>query len=145
MQVLGVDEVHYDFSDRFKEQQKIKFDKPLTLSVATDGALYASSGVIQTLEEAAAVETTLDDIVAAWRSGDTMALERELLAGLKDQRELYQSILVRRNRNWARQILEFTRDSRDYLIVVGTLHLVGRDSMLTMLDEQGFDSRQIGR
>lgn len=99
--------------------------------------------LLQTLEEAAEVELVLDDIVRAWRTGDTGALERELLAGMKDQPDLYQNVLVSRNQNWARQIARFAGRSEDYLIVVGTLHLVGEDSLLEMLDDAGYRSRQL--
>ncbi|MEE3219823.1 MAG: hypothetical protein VX257_06150, partial [Planctomycetota bacterium] len=67
LQVLGKDEVNYDFSERFKQRQKITFDKPLSLSVATDAALYASSGAIRTSEELEA--QALEDLIRT-RVGD---------------------------------------------------------------------------
>jgi uncharacterized protein YbaP (TraB family) len=99
--------------------------------------------LLQTLEEAAEVELILNDVVRAWRNGDTPTLERELLTGMKDQPDLYQSVLVSRNRNWTEQIAGFARERKNYLIVVGTLHLVGEDSVLEMLEAAGYASRQI--
>ena len=37
-----------------------------------------------------------------------------------------------------------TRERKDYLVVVGTLHLVGPDSLIRMLDRAGYSPRQVG-
>lgn len=99
--------------------------------------------LMQTLEDAADIESGLDSIVSAWRAGDIATLETELLQGLADQPQLYEQILVRRNRDWTRQIIGFTRSGKKYLVVVGALHLVGDDSVIRMLNDTGYSSRQI--
>jgi len=99
--------------------------------------------LMQTLDDAVELTDELDSIFSAWKTGDTDALERELLAGLEKQPELYERILVQRNADWTRQIANLINDANDYLIVVGTLHLVGDDSVLKMLEELGHPSRQI--
>lgn len=96
-----------------------------------------------TLEEAAAADEMLDDIVDAWKSGDTAELEDNLLADLDANPQLYDQLIVQRNKNWTKSIISFTGDSRNYLIVVGALHLVGDDSVLKMLDDAGFSTRQV--
>jgi uncharacterized protein YbaP (TraB family) len=99
--------------------------------------------LIQTLDEAAEVESEMDTVVAAWKIGDTRTLERVLLAGLADNPSVYQSLLVQRNRNWARKIRALADDSENYLIIVGAMHLVGDDSMLRMLAASGHPARQL--
>jgi uncharacterized protein YbaP (TraB family) len=99
--------------------------------------------LMQTIEEAAEIDADLNQIVAAWRAGDIQTLEEELLAGLEEHPALYENILVRRNRNWARQIIAFTKSSKNYLVVVGTLHLVGDDSVIQMLEDAGYQTRQL--
>jgi uncharacterized protein YbaP (TraB family) len=96
-----------------------------------------------TLEEAATAGEMLDDIVDAWKSGDTAELEDKLLADLDANPQLYDQLIVQRNKNWTKSIISFTGDSRNYLIVVGALHLVGDDSVLKMLDDAGFSTRQV--
>ncbi len=51
LQVLGGDEVHYDFSPAFRKSNKIQMDAPETLRVVTDAELLASSGRILSKEE----------------------------------------------------------------------------------------------
>ena len=99
--------------------------------------------LMQTIDEAAEIGADLDGILTAWRRGDVATLEKDLLAGLAEQPELYDRILVQRNRHWAKEIGQITHDRQNYLIVVGTLHLVGKDSLLAMLQAQGYPSRQI--
>lgn len=98
--------------------------------------------LLETLDEAATMKDEIDDIVSAWKAGDTRALEDEFLDGLKDQPELYRRIVVDRNRDWARQLRPLLSDRRDYLVVVGTLHLVGPDSLISMLQKAGYAPRQ---
>ena len=51
IQVIGKDQVHYAFSDRFAKAQKIDNNEPFTLQVATDAELHASSGKVLTREQ----------------------------------------------------------------------------------------------
>jgi uncharacterized protein YbaP (TraB family) len=97
----------------------------------------------QTLEDAADVEEIMVGVVKAWKAGDTSTLQTDLMDGLDEQPELYERLLVQRNNNWAASILELTDDSQDYLIVVGTLHLVGDDSLLRLIEDAGYPTRQL--
>jgi len=97
----------------------------------------------QTLEDAADVEEIMNGVVKAWKIGDTARLENDLMDGLDEQPELYERILVQRNKNWAATILDLTNDSEDYLIVVGTLHLVGEDSLLRLIEDAGYRTQQL--
>ena len=42
-----------------------------------------------------------------------------------------------RNRKWLPKIEALLEDDRDYLVVVGTLHFVGRDGLLALLTHGG--------
>ena len=99
--------------------------------------------LLGTLEDAANLDDNINEIVDAWRAGDVNALERELAKGIKDQPTLYRHLLVNRNRNWTRQILEYIDEPQDYVIVVGAMHLVGDHSVQNMLEDAGYSSTQI--
>lgn len=96
-----------------------------------------------TLEEAASIGEEVDDMIAAWKAGDSPALEREMLDSVRDQPEVYRSLILKRNEAFSRAIAELANDSQDYLVVVGTLHLVGEDSVLNMLDGKGLKTRPV--
>lgn len=97
-----------------------------------------------TLEEAGEVGDVADDMIAAWKAGDVKALDEDLLGGVRDQAEVYRALIVRRNEHFADAIGDLVDGKKNYLIVVGALHLVGPDSVLRMLERDGVASRQIG-
>ena len=96
-----------------------------------------------TLDEASEVGDTADAMIAHWKAGDVRALKADLLDNVRDQPELYRLLIVRRNEYFARAIGRLQNDPKNYLIVVGALHLVGPDSVLRMLDRDGIRSVQI--
>ncbi len=102
-----------------------------------------STFLLQSLEDAATVQNEVEAIVEAWSNGDTAALETSLLKGVDDVPELYDALLVRRNRNWVAPIAALRDQPGNYLVIVGAMHLVGEDSVLAMLEEQGIGSRQL--
>ena len=85
--------------------------------------------LLQTLDEAGTVDKDIAEIVSAWRSGNTQLLEKDFLKDLRDQPEIYQHVVVQRNRNW--------------VVIVGTMHLVGRDSLLQLLGAAGVRTHQV--
>ncbi len=96
-----------------------------------------------TLEEAGEAGDVADEMIAAWKTGDVRVLDTDLLDSVREQPEVYRTLILKRNENFARAIKGLADDSKDYLIVVGTLHLVGPDSVLRMLERDGIASRQI--
>lgn len=96
-----------------------------------------------TLDEAATIDDEVDGMIAAWKSGDVKALDQDMLGSVREQPEVYRAIIVRRNAHFSRVIGGLANDSKDYLVVVGTLHLVGPDSVLKMLADDGHPSRQV--
>ena len=117
------------------EEQLELFDQ---LPDAVQGAF-----LLATVEDALNIAPQLDSMVEAWKNGDTEYLEEELLGSLGDQPDLYQALVVKRNRAWTTQIIRLLDDRDDYLIVVGVLHLVGKDSVVQLLAEHGHRARRM--
>ncbi len=99
--------------------------------------------LMQTLAEGGQIEAMLDEIIDAWRNGDTAYMEETLLSDMAGSRELYKSIVVDRNKDWVRQISGLLDDDDDYLIVVGTMHLIGKDGVPQLLRNRGMQVDQI--
>lgn len=81
-------------------------------------------------------------LVAAWRRGDVPALERLLLDEFKESPEVYERLLVERNKAWVPQIAACGSEPAPCLVVVGGAHLVGPDSVVAMLRTAGFTVQQ---
>ena len=99
--------------------------------------------LLQSLEDAATVQDQVETIVDAWAAGDIAGMEQELLKGLDEVPELYEAILVQRNRNWIEPIAALRNRDDDYLVIVGAMHLVGEDSVIAMLEDKGISTRQL--
>lgn len=54
-----------------------------------------------------------------------------------DYPELYEALLVRRNRDWAGQIQTMLAGDGVSVIAVGAAHLVGDDSVQALLEKRG--------
>jgi uncharacterized protein YbaP (TraB family) len=77
-------------------------------------------------------------VVRAWQHGDVAELERLMHEDAARSPELYRILTTDRNRKWLPRIRELLDDSQNYLVVVGALHLVGRDGLVELLRQQGY-------
>lgn len=98
--------------------------------------------LLASLEEAHELPQEVDEMVHAWQHGDTAWFEREMNTELGQDPVLYQSLLVARNRKWIARIEALLKDDQVHLVIVGTAHLVGKDSVLEMLKKDGFSALQ---
>ena len=91
----------------------------------------------QTLNELDEAETEMAKLAAAWRDGHLEALSEGLLADFKAFPGLYETLVKNRNASWVEPLERILGDGRHYLVVVGALHLVGRDNVIDLLKARG--------
>ncbi|HEV2081655.1 MAG TPA: TraB/GumN family protein [Brevundimonas sp.] len=89
---------------------------------------------LETYENAA---TELDDLVAAWSTGDVDGLAGFAHEMRDDDARIYDAMLTRRNTNWAGQIQTLLEGEGTVFIAVGAAHLAGDDSVQTILARRG--------
>ena len=99
--------------------------------------------LLQTLAEGAALSESIDELIDAWRHGDTTTLEEGLLSSIGEQSVLSDALVTNRNRRWAETIATWLDDDRDYLVVVGALHLVGDEGVPNLLADKGIGIHQL--
>ncbi len=98
--------------------------------------------LIASLEEAHDLPKQVNSMVQAWQHGDTAWFNTQLAQEIGADPALYQSVLGARNRKWIPKIETLLRDNKNYLVIVGTGHLIGRDSVLDLLKKDGFNATQ---
>ncbi|MGC2032255.1 MAG: TraB/GumN family protein [Steroidobacteraceae bacterium] len=123
--VGGLETVH--------DQISIFQDMPLD----TQAEYLASS-----LEQAHDLPHEVDSMVRAWQQGDTQWFANQLLSEFKQDSRLYQSVLGARNRKWLPKIEALLNDDKNYLVIVGTGHLVGAGSVIELLKKDGIGATQ---
>ena len=98
--------------------------------------------LLMSLEEAGHIDEELDSMLSAWRTGDTEKLATLLSSEFDKFPELYKPLTEDRNRAWMGKLVDLLDDDDDYLVVVGALHLVGRNSVVDLLRQRGYEVRQ---
>lgn len=84
----------------------------------------------------------VQEMARQWAAGDVRTLEKELLASFEDSHELYDRLLVERNRNWVPHVETCLQQNAGCFIVVGAAHLVGPDGLPAMLEKKGYTVTQ---
>jgi uncharacterized protein YbaP (TraB family) len=89
----------------------------------------------------------LDGMLEAWRRGDDDALYRLSQAGIdqpQTAQRLLDAMLLGRNRAMVQRIVRLMATRRPGFVVVGALHLAGKDGIQQMLRQRGYEVRQVG-
>jgi uncharacterized protein len=98
--------------------------------------------LVSSLEEAHDLPKEVDAMVHAWASGDTQWFANQLKSEIGRDPVLYDSVLVARNRKWVPKIEALLNDDKNYLVIVGTGHLVGQGSVIALLKKDGIAAAQ---
>lgn len=99
--------------------------------------------LMQTLEDGRDIASVMDSMIDAWRNGDVDYLEESMLDEMAEHEELYDAIVVERNRRWVDTIEALLDDRDDYLVIVGALHLIGEDGVPALLSGRGIKIEQM--
>jgi uncharacterized protein YbaP (TraB family) len=98
--------------------------------------------LMSSLQQARELPKEVDDMVHAWQRGDTVWFDDQLKSELGKDPVLYESVLAARNRKWIPKIEALLNDDKNYLVIVGTGHLVGRNSVIELLKKDGVGATQ---
>lgn len=100
--------------------------------------------LMSSLDDLDSIGETLLQVAHAWSKGDVEMIETELLAEMRaDYPDIFAAMFTNRNANWAEIIdAEMQGSGRDF-IAVGAGHLVGPESVQSMLQARGYTVRRI--
>jgi len=99
--------------------------------------------LIETLKQEVDMQEFVDEMIEDWQTGDMQGLEDLLMEEFQEEPEMYDAMLVNRNLNWLEQFGPMLKDKDDYLIVVGAAHMLGKDGMVQLLENQGYTVEQL--
>ncbi|MGH6885268.1 MAG: TraB/GumN family protein, partial [Geminicoccales bacterium] len=101
-------------------------------------ATLQSEILLQAIEEAAEIESLIEPMLTAWRSGDEQGLLKSLEEDFDGYPELAEALIYERNEHWAEQVATLAAGDDDVLVVVGAMHLVGTRGLPALLEKRGF-------
>lgn len=109
--------------------------------MSEEGEMAFLRSVLEDYEKAT---VELDRLVAAWAAGDVEALEEIGVTPMREESEqFYQTLLVKRNANWAGQIDTLMEGEGVIFIAVGSAHLAGDDSVQALLEQRGYTVERV--
>jgi uncharacterized protein YbaP (TraB family) len=79
----------------------------------------------------------------AWSRGDVQGIARTFDRDLAGSPELAQALIHQRNLNWSKWIEQRMRQPGALMIAVGAGHLAGKDSVIAMLQRDGYRVRRV--
>jgi len=81
-------------------------------------------------------KSTLDLLISAWRAGEMEVLNDIIRSEMDDDAPERKALLTDRNRNWIPAIEAALADNTTTFFLVGTAHLIGTDSVVSLLEEK---------
>jgi uncharacterized protein YbaP (TraB family) len=82
-------------------------------------------------------------MLKSWSRGDVEGIARTFDRDLGASPELEQALIHRRNANWSKWIEQRMTQPGAIMIAVGAGHLAGRDSVIAMLQRDGYRVRRV--
>lgn len=115
------------------------------LSLFTKDAAIGALLLTDTLEHWEESSRTSRCFTKIWKAGNADVLEQLMAESMMDPK-LAEPFIYKRNQNWAEQLANqsFISEGR-YLVVVGALHLVGKNNLLQLLADKGFEVTQLSK
>ena len=126
---------HLDFLET--PEQQLAF-------LAAMGQGKESELIRYTLMDLANLSEMMSDMKLAWRTGDLDLLDQMASVPMREKMpEIYEQLIVQRNKDWMPAIDELFADEGTNLLLVGVLHLAGDDGVLNLLKNQGYSIEQL--
>jgi uncharacterized protein YbaP (TraB family) len=95
------------------------------------------------IEPSSAAGAEFAEMIRGWSSGDVEAIARTFNHDLSDSPALKDALLERRNANWSKGIEGRLTQPGTVFLAVGAGHLAGSDSVIALLQRDGYRVRRI--
>ena len=95
------------------------------------------------LDDSKSADEEFSGMLKAWSKGDVQGIARTFDRDLAGSPELAQALIHQRNANWSKWIEQRMAKPGAVLIAVGAGHLAGKDSVIAMLEKDGYRVRRV--
>ena len=95
------------------------------------------------IEEGKGMSKEFHGMLAAWLRGDVHAIARTFNHDLSASPDLQRALIKQRNANWSKWIEQRMTQPGAILIAVGAGHLAGPDSVIALLQHDGYRVRRV--
>jgi uncharacterized protein YbaP (TraB family) len=95
------------------------------------------------IDQSSAVRADFQEMLSAWTRGDVKAIARSFNRDLAGSPALEQALIKQRNANWSKWIERRMTQPGAVMIAVGAGHLAGKDSVIELLQRDGYRVHRI--
>lgn len=96
-----------------------------------------------TLENLDDLDNDPRELYEIWADGDDGEMEDIMELAEDDYPAIYNRFIRQRNRKWLPTVLDLLTSDKNALVIVGAMHLPGDDGLLELLENAGYDPRQL--
>lgn len=141
---FGVDQFLYRRA-KMKGKQTMGFETPefqmsLFSNLTTKQQIEFLS---QTINELDLAEKMINQMLVAWKAGNADQFYNYNIKSFKAYPDLMDKLLISRNKNWMPDIVKLIEGNKDAMVVVGALHIPGKDGVLDLLQKKGYKTKQL--
>ena len=91
-----------------------------------------------TLRDLDKIKDEFNDIVKAWKIGDSQKLDKMLNDAMVESPAIYKRLVGDRNHNWLPKIEAFLKGDKNAIVIVGAAHLVGKEGVVELVKAKGY-------
>jgi len=137
----GVDQFYDDLAKKDGKKRAFLESIDEQIGFLTNFKADANKIMQYTFKDINNLKNIMDDMVKSWREGTEI---KAIVDEMKDDfPQIYQSLIVTRNKNWISTIEKQFLDDETEFVLVGVGHLTGEDSVLIMLENKGYLVEQL--
>lgn len=102
--------------------------------------------LLYSLKDLATLQDGIEELMDAWRSGDTKTMEgltTRTLSELPEIRPIFDKLFYKRNREMTARIEQLLKGRETIFVVVGAAHLVSKEGIIELLRGKGYAIEQM--
>jgi len=102
--------------------------------------------LLSTIMEADQLEKEMDQMITAWSTGDVETMEKTSTESIREYPELeafYKRLNDDRNVRMVEEIITRLKTGKKYFIVVGAIHMIGKNGIVQLLKNKGYEVNQL--
>lgn len=145
MESLGV-EKHFSTKAKADEKEMLFLETPEEqLSfIESMNSLDPNALIQSTIKDMAKFEEQMNSLKDAWRQGELSELEATGIDKMQSEfPAMYKVLLVNRNNAWMKDIDGFIQSKDVEFVLVGALHMAGKDGLVAQLKANGYKVEQL--
>jgi uncharacterized protein YbaP (TraB family) len=102
--------------------------------------------LLSTIMQTDQLEKEMDKMITAWSTGDVETMEKTMTETIQEYPELeafYKKLNDDRNVRMVEKIIPLLKTNKKYFIVVGAIHMVGKNGIVQLLKNKGYTVNQL--